>query len=78
VINIKAIENIWPVLSISTIIERGSRRVLVLKVALVLYKNLLINRLAIYICLSDIKKISLITRFIRILFSIIYSSRVRG
>jgi hypothetical protein len=64
VINIKAIGNIWPILSIPTITERGSRRVLVLKVALVLYKNPLVNRLAIYIYLSDIKKISLITRFI--------------
>jgi hypothetical protein len=64
VINIKAMGNIWPVLLISTIIERGSRRVLVLKVALVLYKNLLINRRAIYIYLPNIKKISLITRFI--------------
>jgi hypothetical protein len=74
VINIKAIENIWPVLSIPTIIERGSWRVLVLKVALVSYKNPLINRLAIYICLSNIKKISLITCFVQILFSTIYSS----
>jgi hypothetical protein len=74
VINIKAIGNIWPILSILTITERGSRRVLVLKVALVLYKNPLINCLTIYICLSDIKKISLITRFIQILFSTIYSS----
>ena len=63
VINIKAIGNIWPILLIPTIIERGSRWVLVLKVALVLYKNPLINRLAIYICLSNIKKISLIMRF---------------
>jgi hypothetical protein len=76
VINIKAIGNIWPILLIPTIIERGSRRVLVLKVALVLYKNPLINRRAIHIYLSDIKKISLITRFIQILFLIIYSSRV--
>jgi hypothetical protein len=64
VINIKAIRNVWLVLSIPTIIERGSRRVLVLKVALVLYKNPLANRLAIYIYLSNIKKISLITRFV--------------
>jgi hypothetical protein len=74
VINIKAIGNIWPILSILTIIERGSRRVLVLKVALVSYKNPLINRLAIYICSFNIKKISLIMRFVRILFLIIYSS----
>jgi hypothetical protein len=64
VINIKAIGNIWLVLLIPTIIEKGSRCVLVLKVALVLYKNPLINRYAIYICLSNIKKISLMTRFI--------------
>jgi hypothetical protein len=64
VINIKAMGNIWPVLLISTIIERGSRYILVLKVALVLYKNPLTNRRAIYIYLSNIKKISLITRFI--------------
>jgi hypothetical protein len=64
VINIKAIGNIWPVLSIPTIIKRGSRCILVLKVASVLYKNLLINRCAIYICLSNIKKIFLITCFI--------------
>jgi hypothetical protein len=64
VINIKAIGNIWPVLLIPTIIERDSRCVLVLKVALVLYKNPLINRRAIYIYSSNIKKISLITRFI--------------
>ena len=64
VINIKAMGNIWPILSILTIIERGSRYVLVLKVALVLYKNPLINRRVIYIYLFNIKKISLITRFI--------------
>jgi hypothetical protein len=64
IINIKAIGNIWLILLIPTIIERGSRRVLVLKVALVLYKNPLINRLAIYIYLFNIKKISLTTRFI--------------
>jgi hypothetical protein len=74
VINIKAMGNVWLILSILTIIERGSRRVLVLKVALVLYKNLLINRLAIYICLSNIKKISLTIRFVRIPSLIIYSS----
>ena len=64
IINIKAIGNVWPILLILTIIKRGSRWVLVLKVALVLYKNPLINRLVIYIYSSDIKKISLITRFI--------------
>jgi hypothetical protein len=46
------------------IIKRSSRWVLVLYMALVLYKNLFINRLAIYIYLFNIKKIFLITRFI--------------
>jgi hypothetical protein len=64
VINIKAIGKVYLILLIPTIIESSSRRVFILKVALVLYKNPLINYLIRYIYLSNIKKISLITRFI--------------
>jgi hypothetical protein len=63
-INIKAIRNIWLILSIPTIIKRDSHWILILKIASVSYKNLLINRLFIYIYSFNIKKISLITRFI--------------
>ena len=64
VINIKAIRKVYLILLILTIIESGSRRVFILKVVLVLYKNLLINYLVRRIYLSNIKKISLIIRFI--------------
>jgi hypothetical protein len=65
---------VYLVLLIPTIIESGSRRVFILKIILVLYKNPLTNRLIRRICLSDIKKISLITRFIRMPLLIIYLS----
>jgi hypothetical protein len=64
VINIKAIGKICLILLIPTIIESGSQCVFILKVALVLYKNPLINRLIRRIYSFNIKKISLITRFI--------------
>jgi hypothetical protein len=64
VINIKAIGKICLILLIPIIIESGSRCVFILKVVLVLYKNPLINRLIRRIYSSNIKKISLITRFI--------------
>jgi hypothetical protein len=57
VINIKAIRKVYLVLLILTIIESGSQRVFILKVALVLYKNPLTNRLIRRIYLSNIKKI---------------------
>jgi hypothetical protein len=64
VINIKAIGKVYPVLLIPTIIESNSRHVFILKVALVLYKNPLINRLTRRIYSFNIKKISLIIFFI--------------
>ena len=64
VINIKAIGKVYLILLILTIIENGSQRIFILKVALVSYKNPLINRLIRRIYSSDIKKISLIIRFI--------------
>jgi hypothetical protein len=77
VINIKAIGKVCLVLSIPTITERGSRRVFILKVASVSYKKPLTNRLIRHIYLSNIKNISLTIRFMQMLSSIIYSSRVR-
>ena len=62
-INIKAIGKVYLVLLILTIIERGSQRIFILKVASVLYKKPLINRLIRRIYSSNIKNISLIIRF---------------
>jgi len=64
VINIKAIGKVYLVLLIPTIIKRGSQCVFILKVASVLYKKPLINRLIKHIYLSNIKNISLTIRFI--------------
>jgi hypothetical protein len=74
IINIKAIGKVCLILLIPTIIEKGSRRVFILKVALVLYKKPLINRLIRRIYLSNIKNISLIIYFIQMPSLIIYSS----
>jgi hypothetical protein len=51
---------VYLVLLIPTITESGSQCIFILKVVLVLYKNLLINRLIRHIYLSNIKKISFI------------------
>jgi hypothetical protein len=64
VINIKAIRKVYLVLLILIVIKSNSRRVFILKLVLVLYKNPLINRLIKRIYLFNIKNISLIIRFI--------------